>query len=93
MGVKNNENNHFKFNVLGGELVFSKEIIVFLLAQAGILGVCTMYFGLLNAVMTLIALGVVCFIFLSFGFLRIRVERIEDDSLVENEEIINNNQF
>lgn len=87
MGVKNNENNHFKFNVLGGELVFSREIVVFLLAQFVIIGVSTFYFGLLNAILTLLALGFICFMFLSIGFLRIRVERIEDETLRDSEDL------
>ena len=80
MDVKKYGNSGLKFCLPGGELVFSRELVISLVVQLSILGFIAFYFGILNAVMTFLAFCVLFGIFHSIGFLQVRIERIREET-------------
>ena len=80
MDAKKYGNSGLKFCLPGGELVFSRELVISVLVQLGVLGFIALYFGILNAAMTFIAFCLLFGIFHSIGFLQVRIERIREEA-------------
>jgi hypothetical protein len=78
MDVKKYSNGGLKFCLPGGELVFSKNLVITMLIQLGTLGFIALYSGIVEAIMTFFAFCVLFGIFHSIGFLQVRAERIRD---------------
>ena len=78
MDVKKYSNGGLRLCLPGGELIFSKNLVVIVLVQLGILGFVLLFFGFLEAVMTFFAFCVLFGIFHTIGFLQVRTERIRN---------------
>ena len=78
MDVKKYSNGGVKLCLPGGEVVFSRNLLIITLIQLGILGVIVLFFGVLETIMTFFAFCILFGIFHSIGFLQVRTERIRD---------------
>lgn len=84
MDMKKYGNSGVKLCLPGGELVFSRELVISLVVLISILGLVALCFGVLNAVMAFIAFCLLFGIFRSTGFLQVRVEKIREEPKLEH---------
>lgn len=80
MDIKKYGNSGLKFCLPGGEVIFSREVVISIFVQIGILSFIALYSGILNAVMTFLAFCVLFGIFHSIGFLQIRIEKMRGEA-------------